>query len=201
MIAFSYDPASLRTRVGLQPNDGSRDADIVHALELSQEMLEEWLDRELAQGERIEQFTHDSGPTLSLRAYPLTGAIDITANDPQGSVPEFHLRRATGEVILDGYNGVHDLSVKYTGGFKEPPGVIMAAIIAAFDVVWAAVYSTTAQSIQGPGAIRSIAVPDVGTVSYFDAKAGSSSGKTIAGVPAVFGSMGELLTIYRRTLV
>jgi hypothetical protein len=196
---FPIDPATLRVRAGLAADDDSRDNEITLAARLSQEMLEAYLDRELTFGKRVEFFTHDRGPTLTLAAYPVDGDVIVRGVDDSAIPDSFHVARSTGLVQLDWINGTHEIEVEYHGGFELPPAAIGTAILVGFDYVWANVINA-AGMVQGAGAIKSLSVPDVGTVSFFDGSGASGDGGG-DGAPAAFGAMSDLLAPYRRRWV
>lgn len=161
----------LRTHAGFDPADATHDAEITAAYDMSLEIIESYLDRKLASSSQTETFTHKVGRALSLIRYPLQ-EVESVVGDNGAAIP-FHAEVSTGLLKLDGYFVHHEIIVNYAGGYVVAPAGIKLALLATFDNVWASISSSS--SISGTGEIKSIAVPDVGTISYFDSNQKSSS--------------------------
>ena len=182
MIPIEY----LRQRVGLEPDDSSEDAQIEVAEAITIAMLETWLDRRLALGPDSEAFTHFRGKVLSLRRYPLVPDSVVLTLDEQTYVT-FHADEETGLVHLDGRQRQHRITVAYEGGYLEMPPALMGAALLVFDSVWAVVGGTDGGATTS-GAIRSITIPDVGTVQYATGSDGATSAEVseVYGIPALY---------------
>lgn len=191
---FGIPIEGLRVRVGLLPSDNSKDLMIKDVFSASIGAIETYLNRILRFGNYTETFVHFAGKVVQLKAYPIERVDVVVA--AVGVEPPYHVDKVAGDLHLDLFIRAHEFSVSYSGGYRSLPSDIILAVVATFDNVWSAV-NASAGAVSGTGEIKSISVPDVGTISYQSAGV-SASGK--AGVGYIPGSVIELLTKYRREL-
>lgn len=185
----------LRRRVGLDPSDPSRDEALILADEVATAMLETWLDRKLQNAADVETFTHFDGSLVSLRRYPLTEG-SVTVDGATGDVA-FHVDAELGLVLFDRRLHEHQVTVAYEGGYLVLPPALYAVLMLVFDDVWRAL---SAGGQGQTGEIRSITIPDVGTMQYASGQYASGSGNGSLpgidyGIPPQYASIVEL---YRR---
>lgn len=173
-MATNPPPASLmallRVRVGLEPDDESKDVEIGAAYVAALTWLENYLDRYLEPGTYTETFTHVSANVVSLKGYPVETINTITPDE--GEEVHYHLERTNGLLHFDGYLVSHELVIEYDA---EPvvDGALLIALLGLFDVVWAT-FNTGTDQPAGSGAIK--AITSDGARVEFDVSSGSSSG-------------------------
>jgi hypothetical protein len=191
---FGISIESLRSRAGLPQSDVSKDALINEAFSSAIGVLETYLNRILRFGNYTETFVHFAGKVAPLKAYPIDRVMVVIC--ATGFEPSYHIDRVVGDLHMDTFVRAHELSVSYSGGYRAFPSDLALAAIMTFDNVWAALNSS-AGAVSGAGEIKSISVPDVGTISYQSAGA-ASGGK--AGLGYIPGTVIDVLSKYRREL-
>jgi hypothetical protein len=188
--------AVLRSKFGLAPTDASKDAEI-EALWISVvDMLGDYLDRKLPLDDYEERVVQEPRRVVSLLAYPIEG--DPVAEDENGKkVEPANTDRAAGLLMFHDRIGQPVVNVFYRGGYDAPPAAILAVVMAAFGELAGAMSGGAAAASSAE--VRSISVPDVGTVSYQSSAASASAGSAAgSGGPKVFGPFASLLRPYFR---
>jgi hypothetical protein len=189
---FGIPIEGLRERIGLVSSDDSKDVAIESVFGIAVDLVETYLDRILRYGSYTETFAHFAGKIVSLKAYPIdTVDVIVYAN---GQEPPYHFNREAGLVYLDSFIRAHELSISYSGGYRTLPSGILMAVIGTFDNVWTEI-SAKVGAVSGVGEIKSISVPDVGTISYQSSGTGGGAGKDFGQVPA---ALLDVLSTYRR---
>lgn len=176
----------LRVRIGLDADDTTQDLQLELADMLAISMLETWLDRKLAYGADVETFVHWRDNPISLRRYPIDAdSIILSSVDALGfpSVA-WHADRSLGLLFLDGRACSHEFSVAYSGGFVELPPDLLVVALLVFDSVWTVLAAGSSSAQTAVGSIKSISIPDVGTIQYATSSDGSS---TVTGATSDYG--------------
>ena len=195
---------SMRVRIGLQPNDQSRDADIDVAAEVTMSIIEDWCYRKFPfKSDQEETFTHVNGGTISLIRYPVweIHTLQTDGSDIQG----FHIESKTGLIHFDGgHVHSHEIKVNYAGGYPlkdywDPlshdfnvefmPAALQMATMLLFDNVWSRM-ENTGGGISGN--VESVTLTQVGTVRFATGDAAQSSGGLLT------NEIMNLLEPYRR---
>lgn len=163
---FPVPIEDLRVRIGLDPADASRDADITAASNLALSMMANYCDRYFDQvvGDE-ESFTHLRAETAALKRYPIVEVTAIEDQDARAITTTYHLGRYTGTIHFDGHVRFHEMKVTFTGGYAEGefPDDLLYAYYQIFDQQMEAIDSGTSPSAAN---ISSVTVADVGTVRY-----------------------------------
>lgn len=144
----------LRVRVGLDSADATRDADIIAAQAIANNVLEGYLDRTLTEGQYTEEFVHCWNNHVSLKAYPLI-SIDSVAGAEPSRIFQHHHDSARGLLFFDGAVADHKMTVTYTGGYGATypmPPALELALLLCFDQVWGTM-NANADGVDGSGAI------------------------------------------------
>lgn len=185
----------LRVKIGLAVGDASRDAEIIEVYSAVLQWLEDYLDRWLEPGIRIEQFVHVAGYGISLRGYPIDVYNGFTVTGDGESVTAAHLDSGNGWLHFDGHRAFHEVTVKYSQ--MDPiRGPLLLAVLALFDAYWGQVHGGGA--VAGGGAIK--AISNDGARIEFDTSGGGSSlsgTDPLSGLPSMVAAM---LEPYRRRL-
>ena len=165
----------LRVRIGLEPDDTSRDAEIDAVKDTSFALMGNYCDRVFLLGtDVVEQFTHAVGMALALKRYPIDTVTSIVDQDDR-AFTDYHIEPDTGVIHLDVRCAFHQAYVTFTGGYDEDalPGDLLVAFYAVFDQEWD-IYEGGA--VSSSGEISSVSVVDVGTIRY-DTNASDSTGQ------------------------
>jgi hypothetical protein len=176
----------LRTRVGLNVSDASRDDSLVTCYTVSLEIVEAYLDRWLILKERTEYF-HCKRRSISLRAYPVTSIKN--------------LEQISGKCV-DANRGlihhacVHDFSLVYSGGYMPDamPPVIALVINSVFDAVWQLTPGFGIESAEPSDNIKAFTINGV-RLEYAN---GGSNLNQASATGFISPAMRDLLLFYRR---
>lgn len=201
---------TLRERIGLEPDDTSRDADLLLALDTALSHVEVYLDRKLALSDEEETFHHQRGEIL-LRRYPIasTSAISFTGYDGSNLTLNSQLYvdidYEKGIVYNITPRGIDYVKVAYTGGYDNMPDALYWAIMAVFDAVWAGTpgFGGSTGAIVAEGDVKKISLVGIGTVELdtgSSASGGSGSGGGLAASPwgLIPATVISILDLYRR---
>lgn len=138
------DLATLKARLGIPPEDTTKDAAIEATAEQAQALAEGYCDRKFDRLADVE--TLDPAASLLLRRWPL--ALDpavIITDDAGRVVPAQNYRVDAERGMIRGravswapgwFLGWSPLTVTYTGGFDPWPSSLTWAVTNAFDVLW-----------------------------------------------------------------
>jgi hypothetical protein len=167
-------------------------------------LAETYCNRKFEYDDDVESLLPVFGTTLSLRRYPLDSVTSIGPAHGAASITEWHLDKDAGLVRLHGWHASHEMTVTYKGGFDPLPADLELALWQIFHGLWAStpgagtLIGASAGALDG---IKSIALPDVGTLSFFEsgsAASGSGRGGAMGGaIPALAAG---ILDLYRREL-
>jgi hypothetical protein len=180
----------LRQRACLAASDDSRDADITIAFQTAVAMIGDYLDRTLPSAAYTETFSHVSQTALSVKAYPIDMTVPPTLIS-DGYVMTCHAESATGIIYPDQLIYGHEVTVAYTGGYVTLPHVLQLVAVGTFTEVWGSLNGSTSSGLD----IKSMSVPDVGTISYFSP---TSSGTGVDDHGMIPAAMISLLAPYKR---
>lgn len=180
----------LRTRASLQATDASRDTELDAVFGVALELVEQYLDRKLLKQQDQEHFVHDNGGTYSLHRYP------VASIDNDNGLVNYHVDKAKGLVQLDGYNGNHDVTIDYTGGFDVLPGPLVMALLDAFEGVWRDTHSAPGAAAVG-GTVKTVRMGDL-SLTYAGEGGATGAGRGLS--LAAYMSQGALgiLDLYKR---
>ena len=92
---------TLRVRTGLDAADASNDSELTLYYSIALDILEVYCNRRFEYALDVEQFTHETGYSVSLRRFPLDGITSIT-NENGSTISMFHAHKETGIVEFDG---------------------------------------------------------------------------------------------------
>lgn len=194
-----YDLATAKTRLMIAGT--TQDAMVQLCLDSALDLAEQYCDRRFMLASETATVTHMHGNTISLPRYPLVQVISVS--DDKGAAvgsTTYHVIKGTGQIVFDSRAPAwHQVQVSYQGGYATLPAGLELALWLAFDEVWAATPGAgkvvNAGAAAG-GAIKSIASPDIGTISYFDSSSGGSGGAAFGGLIPATAAL--LLDLYRR---
>lgn len=199
-----------RQRVGLDPADVTKDADIEFTMRLALEAAEKFCDRRFPSQDVLGEFVEvDQSRRFFVERYPLQAIHQISVDGMMFDYSKLDaplIKWNIGEVIFregccncrPGYSVVR---IWYRGGFVPLPDTLVWVLWQIFDECW----RNLAGSASGGGAsmsgeISRITVPDVGSVTMVtsaDLARASSSGN---GEPDIIPptARNTLWTFYRR---
>jgi hypothetical protein len=201
---MAYDLNTAKTRLMIAGN--TQDAMVQLCLDSALDLAEQYCDRKFMLASETATITHSHGDTISLPRYPLVQVNSVSDDNgvAVGSTT-YHVINDTGQIVFDTRAPAwHQVQVSYQGGYTTLPAGLELALWLAFDAVWAATPGAGKAAGSGPavaagGAIKSIASPDIGTISYFDPNASSSGGTGGAAFGGLIpASAAQLLDLYRR---
>ena len=184
----------LRIRIGLQPDDDSKDLLIEQAYMAALAMCETFCDRwfEFKVGQ-VEQFGPTRTRSLLLRRYPVLQVTSIVTGMGE-SLPltNYSLLQEAGIVMgvapwlvtwtapVPGIwmPGDPAYTVTYDGGFDPLPPDLSLAVALGFDAVWYATPGAGALPGQANLPVKSVSVVGVGSMDFDASGSGSGSGHT-----------------------
>jgi hypothetical protein len=183
----------LRVRVGLAPDDASKDGEITAAYTGALSWIEQYLDRFMEAGTYSETFVHVASNKLSLKGYPVEEILSMTADEMSGPPLAYHVETKNGLVRFDGFAVAHEITVEYDAE-PEISGAILAALLALFDVVWNS-FNSTSSEVES-GVVKSITSD--GARVEFDVSGGSSSFGAVDPASGMPSAVAAMLHLYRR---
>jgi|GEM_PF-6635950 len=169
----------LRQRIGLLPNDTTRDPDITQAWQIACAWAETYLNRFLRDGAYVEIFTHAWGvASVSLCAYPPT-IIESITDENSVAVGDYHVDAETGLIYFDGRRGFHQLRVGYTVEVPDEPALTLA-LSALFSVTWSQTFDVG--STAAAGLVKATSID--GMRVEYDTGSALSIAASAGGIPA-----------------
>jgi hypothetical protein len=166
--------------------DDTQDAALTQTLEISQELIEDYLGRSLSYGKYEDWVEVVRGQdTVVLKNYPVDAILDVM--DAATGLPVVYeagyVVKPSGEVRLrSGHQG--DLVVSYMGGYLNLPAWAQYAIIQTASAVWNA-QGTGGAGAGGGAALGAVKKETVYGVASIEYETGGSSG---AGAGTVGGT-------------
>lgn len=176
--------ALLKSLLGITGND--QDAALTQTLEISQQLVEDYLGRSLTYAEYEDWVEVAYGQeTIVLKNYPVEVVLEIkdAATDLSIVYESGYVVRPSGEVRFRS-SGQGDLVVSYMGGYLELPAWAQYAIVQTASAVWNA--QGTGGSGGGGAAVGAIKKETVYGVASIEYETGGSSGSasgTVGGTP------------------
>jgi hypothetical protein len=187
---------TLRTRVGLDATDASRDPQLEQGAALALTLVESWLDRKLLfKDDERETLRAEGGGALLLHRWPVT-RIDMIAPAGIGAeLTHWIVDEARGTIHLRNYRG--PVYVEYAGGFYPLPADLEQAIFMVFDRVWSEFAGFAAQQPVLNNGLRRVQVTGVGSLDYENiyARASFDEVNALGAIPALASG---ILAPYRR---
>lgn len=198
---MSFDIESARIRVGLPADDTSKDKELIASLNASIAIAENYCDRKFMYREEIASFYYSATGKYSLKRYPIDEVVEVVDSD--GKFPEYKVHRALGHVILKNYNFAEELNIRYKGGYATLPADLELALWGIFDAAYASINKAMSGNGVGGGtsslgAISSINIPDVGTVSFNTGASASAMTSAVAAKTASWGIYGPFFLLLDR---
>jgi len=211
-----FDLDTGRVKVGLAVTDKTQDLLITMGMNAALAIAENYCDRYFLYKKDVATFLSPPGPRLQLKRYPIinveyVGGLD-GSTDNQIDSNAYRVHHIHGYLTFGQHYHHHnhptlfpwhfgrDIKVKFDGGYKldELPADLEIALWGIFSVVWKSLDpNASAANMASPGAISSISIPDVGTVSF--GQGGASASASVAGSAAFsqYGPFFHLLDGYR----
>lgn len=168
----------LRERIGLDPTDASRDAQLTAAWAQALALCETYCDRKFEKATETEELW-PARRSLLVRRYPIVSVTSIT--DASGAVLEastYQVIDEAGIILRGGYGipGGAPLTIVYVGGYEPFPKDLEFAVLAAFDAVWASTPGWGAVGgSQSTGAVQKISIVGVGSLDFADSASSAAS--------------------------
>jgi hypothetical protein len=119
------------------------------------------------------EFIHFNSDIAQLSRYPIRRVFSVQADGNTVSPSGYHVHNNDGKIVFDYVPICHSLVVDYEGGYTQLPSELEIALWMIFDSMWASL--DTSSSSMAVGSIKTISVPDVGSITYADASKASSS--------------------------
>lgn len=184
---MTFDLTAARARVGLQPNDTTKDAALSASLAAALGLAERYCDRKFARQFEVAELVHFVGNEAHIDRYPIVAVISVQSDGQ--AITAFQVNKSAGRILFTSSLASLLLEVEYEGGYEVFPDDLEYALWLIFDSVWPSISGNA--PAQSP--ISRITVPDVGSIS-FDTVAPSS------GVGAAISEAAEaVLDLYRRS--
>lgn len=213
-MAFNLETA--RIKIGLTAVDTSKDLLLTMGLNAALAIAENYCDRYFIWKRDVARFLSPPGPRLQLKRYPITYVQSVgEAGEAPYDSSSYKVHHIHGYITRahhhhnythrSDYHWYHgrEIEVVFEGGYKidDLPADLELALWGIFDVVWLSLTSTSTGAVGTlpTGAIASINIPDVGSVSFTQNSAVASANVHLAG-NALFGQYGpffHLLDSYR----
>jgi hypothetical protein len=170
-------------------------------LDAAMALAETYCDRKFMEADEVEQVVPFAGNAIRVIRYPITSVASIVG-DTGGAVTGFHVSRDSGVIFMNRGHSAAELTVSYKGGYAVLPDVLLLALWALFDSIWAATPGAGAAvgaGGSGSGDIERITIPDVGSISYRAAGSGGGSSGSVHGAVGFMNDMAAaILNMYRR---
>ena len=203
-LIMAFDEATAITR--LPALTQAQTALIQPMLDTAMALAETYCNRKFDYANEVESMPQPVlRKSLSLRRYPLESVTSIVQAHGAVDITEWHLDKDSGLVHLHGWHGSHEMTVTYKGGYSVLPFDLELALWQIFHGLWASTPGAGTSLGSSGGAldgIKSIALPDVGTLSFFEGgSATASSGRGGAMGGAIPALAAGILDLYRRELV
>jgi len=167
-VSSGFTLVEAKLRLNIPVTDASKDVAVQGALDAVIEVVEQYLDRKLLYAEETEYYYDVVQHTLLARRYPIESVV-------LASTPLDKTDLLKGVFHFGGSAIVHEVVIKYIGGFKVLPAGLLLGLWTVFDVVYATFGSAGSVSSSSGGAVKSLKLGELG-LSFFPAASGSSSG-------------------------
>ncbi len=185
---MAYDLESARVRIGLMPDDSSKDSQINTAMGGALSFAERYCNRQFIKKTESVKFVHFFNNNLQLSRYPIESVIKISSGTSQ--ISSFHVDEKLGVLTFENNICSHELIVDYTGGYEVLPADLEMALWRLFDSCWAIMGGSGGAT---GGVIK--AISSAGARVEYDVKSSASSGAGANGVSDPFAE--SILDLYR----
>lgn len=122
-----------KTRLGIPSGDTSKDAEVQAAIDYATDLVEEYCQREFAQGAYTEQVFKPTEKIIYLNNWPAASVDEIRRDAVVYAEAVYDLNPIHGEVHFDaGQTNFSDtvlLEIDYTGGYNPVPDVLTNAVL------------------------------------------------------------------------
>lgn len=160
---MAYDLASAKIRLGLSPEDTSKDDEITACLQMAQSLAETYCDRGFTLMQETQEIHGVEQNVLRTYRYPIKVVNSVQSLSPGAnydwSVGQWTVFKKNGEIVLSGPISGTQVLVDYEGGYEVFPPDLEWALWNIFDAIW---YSTPGMGIEagegeasGPGDVKS----------------------------------------------
>jgi hypothetical protein len=195
-----FDLATAKTRLGIVGT--LQDTQLNVAIGAALNIAEKYCDRNFLYMAETARFYYSASNALKVRRYPIESVTSVT--DTKNRTPiastDYKVDLKDGMILFSGWRFAEEIDVSYTGGYKTLPDDLELALWSIFDNVWATLPGgglTIGATAGSGGTIKSIAIPDVGTVQY-DTSSGAGGGAgSGAGGKYITDGVRMLLDLYR----
>lgn len=186
-----YDIETARIRIGLEPTDTSKDAQLNVAMSASLNFAENYCDRKFMKQAESERFVHFSYCGVQLKRFPVESVEMVSADG--NSFSDFHIDMPVGRITLDSRISAHILTVDYVGGYEVLPADLEMALWRLFDSAYANINNTGGSL--GNGQVK--AISSAGAKIEFNVSGSSDAGGSgTGGIGDGFTS--SILDFYKR---
>ena len=193
---MTWDISGAKVFLGLPAAvDPVLDPKLQAGLDTALALAETYCNRRFAYAAETVAFTHIRSGVLQLSRYPIEQVSNVANDSGSINTNSYHFIGGTGQIIFDGYQGGHQVSVTYAGGYKVLPPDLLLALWGIFGQVYGSMNAAGGGAPSGQ-VVQSITVPDVGTVRYESSgsSTGGAGGGAVGMIPATSVS---LLNLYR----
>ena len=200
---------TLKLYLGIDPADATQDAELSLALNSAGDMCETYLDRIIAKRVATEYFQSHFG-RVTLHNYPvdLNAAVSVFLDGVEQTsyevirerwgVPHLTRQNCQHDAPLD-WRGYKQVIVNYTAGWEPIPSDLAQAIVyVAADIQASQGTGAPPGGGGASGAVKSMSIYDVGSISYDVGSTSSSSGGAITSFGVINDSATHILSRYKR---
>ena len=196
---MAYDLATAKARLNIV--GATQDAALQACLDTALAVAEKYCDRHFMYAAEMASFYYPYQTGLQLTRFPIEQVIGVQGSNGN-TYANYKVFKSTGQVLFAGTVGSDEIDVTYAGGYKTLPADLEMALFTVFENLW---YATPGWGAPAGGvvstagaAIKSVAIPDVGTIQFDTggaASAASTAGSFGGGlIPA---SAASLLDLYK----
>lgn len=172
---MAFDLMTARVRIGLEQTDTSRDNELTIAMNAALSEAQRYCNRLFAFAHEEVSFIHVAADTVQLFRLPVKRVFSIKADGNEISADQYHLQSYSGQLLFDYRIRAHNLTVDYEGGYVQIPSDIELALWIMFDGAWGVIDTSNGSGSNGMGAIKTVSVPDVGSITYSEAQSKASA--------------------------
>ena len=195
---MSFDLAGAKTRLNII--GATQDAALQACLDTALAVAEKYCDRQFMYAADSASFYYPYQMGLQLTRFPLEQVTSVLGSNGN-TYANFKVNKLTGQVLFAGTVGADQIDVTYAGGYKTLPADLGMALFTMFENLW---YATPGWGAPAGGgvstagaAIKSVAIPDVGTIQFDTAGASAASTAGAFGGGLIPASAASLLDLYR----
>lgn len=184
-----WDIESARVRVGLQPDDTSKDTQLTSAMGAALLFAEKYCRRKFMFKSEIIKLIHFANSEVQLARYPIVTVNEIS--NGTSAITNYHIDEDLGRITFDSRIVAHELIIDSEGGYEVLPDDLEMALWRLFDSCWS-IMGGSGQTVGG-GAIK--AITSAGAKVEFDVGSSSSTSAGANGISDPFAE--SILDFYR----